>query len=167
MTTVVLVTDQNYFPRARRTIMDIRSRGKWNGDIVLITVDWYASPTFLEFYDVIAYPVSHIDTYPLLIQYQHCPIRPTCDNREYHKLTQWDKFYVFHPYFRKWKKVIYIDAGLRVVDDIQYLDEIPCDKVLIAPDDAPSYDITKRFGGIIETDRNTEIVYRLFQNYNP
>jgi hypothetical protein len=36
----------------------------------------------------------------------------------------------------------------------------------MAQDDAPAYDTCKRFGGIIETDRNPEVVDRLFQEYD-
>jgi hypothetical protein len=167
MSVVVLVTDHNYFYKARRTIIDVRTRGNWKGDIVLITVDYNASNDFLTFYNVTSFPVQHIDTSYLLAQYQQCPIRPTDDDRQYLKLVQWDKFYVFHTFFRKWKKVIYLDAGLRVLDDICYLDEIPCYHTLLAPDDAAPNDHVKRFGGIIEIDKNEAAVSRLFQKYNP
>lgn len=58
-----------------------------------------------------------------------------------------------------------LDAGLRVLDRIQILADLPCKGVLMAPDDAAGYDTEKRFGGIIETDRNP-IVGKLFQEYD-
>jgi hypothetical protein len=39
-TVVVLLTDTHYFKKAKNTIIDLRTRGKWNGEIVLITVDF-------------------------------------------------------------------------------------------------------------------------------
>jgi len=145
--------------------MDVRSRGEWTGDLVLITVGFNAPSNFLDYYRVTPFRVEHLDTAALLQQYRDIPIRPTCDNREFTKLTQWDKFYVFHHWFQQWERVIYLDAGLRVFDKIQYLADIPCEGVIMAPDDAPSYDTQKRFGGIIETDRNPAVVARLFEEY--
>ena len=166
-TVVVTLTDQAYFRKAKRTICDVRARGEWTGDLVLITVGFHAPANFLDFYRVTPYYVDHIDTAYLLEQYKKQPIRPTCDNREFGKLTQWDKFYVFDPYFKQWDKVVYLDAGLRVLDRISYLADLPCNGVIMAPDDAAPYDQEKRFGGIIETDRNPEVVAKLFAEYDP
>jgi len=164
-TVVVTLTDKGYFHKCKRTILDIRSRGEWTGNLVLITVDFDAPPNFLDFYRITQKRVSHIDCSNVLEAYKTRPIRPTCDNREFAKLTQWDKFYAFDPFFAQWDKVIFMDSGLRVLDKIQYLAELSCDNVLMAPDDAAPYDTTKRFGGIIETDRNPEVVSRLFEEY--
>jgi len=164
-TVVVTLTDKGYFHKCKRTLLDIRSRGEWTGDLVLITVDFDAPPNFLDFYRITQKRISHIDCSNVLEAYKTRPIRPTCDNREFAKLTQWDKFYAFDPFFAQWDKVIFVDSGLRVLDKIQYLAELPCDNVLMAPDDAAPYDTSKRFGGIIETDRNPEVVSRLFEEY--
>lgn len=164
---VVTLTDKNYFEKARRTILDVRTRGSWNEDIVLITVGFDAPTNFLEFYNIIPYRVEHLDTSILLQAYSNNPILPTCDNRETKKLTQWDKFYVFDKYFERWDKVIYVDAGLRVFNTILNLLELDCTGCIMAPDDAPSYDQHKRFGGIIEHNRNINIVEELFKEYNP
>ena len=166
-TVVVTLTDAGYYHKARRTIIDIRSRGEWTGDLVLITVGFDAAPNFLDYYKVTPFRVEHIDTSVLLEKYKQCPIRPTCDNREWGKLTQWDKFYVFDKWFIQWSKVIYLDAGLRVLDRIEYLANISCNGLLMAPDDTPEYDTQKRFGGIIETDKNVDAVNELFTEYSP
>lgn len=164
-TAVVTLTDQAYYHKAKRTILDIRSRGEWTGDLVLITVGFDAPPNFLDYYRIIGKRVEHIDTSKVIEAYKTHPIRPTCDNREFAKLTQWDKFHVFNPFFAYWDRVIFIDAGLRVLDRIQYLADLPCENILLAPDDAPTYDTEKRFGGIIETDRNLEVANELFEEY--
>lgn len=162
---VVTLTDAVYFSKAKRTIMDVRSRGEWKEDLVLITIGFDAPANFLEYYRVIPMRMEHLDTSLLLDAYKQQPIRPTCDDRETKKLTQWDKFYVFHERFREWNRVIYLDAGLRVFDRVEHLACLPCDGVLLAPDDAAPYDSTKRFGGIIEIDRHPATVERLFQEY--
>lgn len=161
-TVVVTLTDEAYFHKAKNTINDVRSRGKWDGDLVLITIGFDA-PTDMN---IINYRVEHINTSGIINAYRSHPIRRTCDNREFDKLTQWDKFYVFDSYFLKWDKVIFLDAGLRVFDKIQYLADIPCNGQIMAPDDAPHYDVSKRFGSIIETDRNPEVVKKLFDEYD-
>jgi hypothetical protein len=164
-TVVVTLTDARYFNRAKRTIIDTRTRGKWMGEIVLITVGFDAPSNFLDYYDIIPFRVEHIDTFGLLEKYKQNPIKPTCDNREYAKLTQWDKFYVFHEYFLKWNKVLYMDAGLRVFQSIEYLLGIDCTNAIYAPDDAPLYDSTKRFGGIIDMECNPIVLNELFKEY--
>ena len=41
MTTVfVLLCNEVYFERAKRTIKDVRTVGNWKGDVVLMTVDY-------------------------------------------------------------------------------------------------------------------------------
>jgi hypothetical protein len=166
-TVVVTLTDQGYFQKAKRTIIDVRSRGEWTGELVLITVGFDAPQNFLDYYRILPFRVEHIDTSSMVQQYRDNPIRPTCDGREFGKLTQWDKFYVFHTFFRSWDKVIYLDAGLRVLDSISYLADLPCTNVIMAPDDASPYDNDKRFGGIIETDRHPVVVERLWKEYAP
>ena len=52
-TVVVTLTDAGYFSRAKRTIIDVRSRGEWTGDIVLITVGFDAPRNFLDYYNII------------------------------------------------------------------------------------------------------------------
>lgn len=165
-TVVVTLTDQGYFHKAKRTLIDVRSRGEWTGDLVLVTVGFDAPRNFVDYYNISVFRVEHIPTDDVVEKYRTTPIRPTCDNREFAKLTQWDKFYLFDPMFKKWDRVIYLDAGLRVLDRIQHLADLPCDNSILAPDDAAPYDSSKRFGGIIETDRNPDVVDRLFQEYD-
>lgn len=162
---VVTLTDAGYYHKVKRTIADIRSRGEWTEDLVLITVGFDAPHNFLDFYRVIPFRIEHIDTSYLLEQYRVCPIRPTCDNREFGKLTQWDKFAVFDNWFKQWNRVIFFDAGIRIVDSIRYLADLPCDGVLMAPDDCAPYDETGVFSKIIEVDRNPSVVNQLFQEY--
>lgn len=153
MTTVVVtLSDAGQAHRARRTIVDLRTRGEWRGDIVWIAVDFDPPANFVDFHRVRVHRVTHLDTSRLLEYYQRHPLRPTCDQRETRKLTQWDKFYVFDSWFLQWGRVLYLDAGLRVVDRVEHLLALDTTGVLFAPDDAAPDDTTKRFGGIIEVD---------------
>jgi hypothetical protein len=47
------VTDNAYFKKAKKTIVDLRSRGNWQGPIVLITIDFDLNANFKEFYNII------------------------------------------------------------------------------------------------------------------
>jgi hypothetical protein len=162
---VVTLTDAGYFHKAQKTISDIRTHGQWTEDLVLITVGFDAPHDFINDYKIIPYRIEHIDTSNLLEQYKTYPIRPTGDNREFSKLIQWDKFSVFDKWFLQWERVIYFDAGIRVVDSIQYLVDLPCEGTFMAPDDCAPYDESGVFSRIIEIDRNPPAVEKLFQEY--
>jgi hypothetical protein len=164
-TVVVTLTDAGYFSRAKRTIIDIRSRGEWTGDLVLITVGFDPSRNFLDFYNVIQKRVEHINTDNLIEQYNKYPLKTVLDNRHILKLTQWDKFYVFDDYFKQWDKVIFVDAGLRVFDKISILDNIPCEGKIMAPDDVPSYG-NQRFEAIMELSANPIAAEELVEEYS-
>ena len=38
-TVFALISDLNYFNKAKRTIIDLRTKGNWNKEIVLITIE--------------------------------------------------------------------------------------------------------------------------------
>lgn len=107
-TAVVTLSDANFFNRVKRTIIDIRTRGEWTGDLVLITVGFNPNKNFLDFYNVIQKRVDHINTDKLIEQYNQYPLTTIGDNRHILKLTQWDKFYVFDEWFKQWDKVIFL-----------------------------------------------------------
>ena len=56
-TVVVTITDAGYYHKAKRTIIDVRSRGKWTGDLVLITVGFDPNRNFCDFYNVTPFRV--------------------------------------------------------------------------------------------------------------
>jgi lipopolysaccharide biosynthesis glycosyltransferase len=58
------------------------------------------------------------------------------DKRELNKLSQWEKFHVFDPYFTQWKRIVYLDAGIRVLAPIQHLLDLEFENVILAPNDA-------------------------------
>ena len=51
-TVFVLVTDQNYFNKAKRTIIDLRTKGNWNKEVVLITIDFDLNSNFVLYLKV-------------------------------------------------------------------------------------------------------------------
>lgn len=138
-TVIVLITDERYFYKAKRTIIDIRSKGNWKGDIVMITIDFTLNENFKEFYNVIEMKFSNIDKEKIISM-----IGPNgfsnSDKRELYKLNQWEKIHVFDDSFKKWRRVIFFDAGLRVLDDIKFLLELDFKESFLAPKDGKSYE---------------------------
>ena len=133
-TTFALVTDIAYFNKAKKTIIDLRSRGNWQGSIVLITIDFHLNANFKDFYNITEVKFSEIDKTTLLEK-----IGPTgfsnSDKRELTKLNQWEKLHVFDDYFKQWQRVVFLDAGLRVLDDVSYLLSLDYKNKILAPID--------------------------------
>jgi hypothetical protein len=165
-TVVVTLTDRDYYPRAKRTIIDIRTRGKWSGELVLITIGFHPSKNFLDYYQVTKKYYDPISTSYLLEQYEKYPLKTVEDNRHLLKLAQWNKFYVFDDWFSQWRRVIFMDAGLRVFDSMEYLLELPFEGKLYAPDDLPSYDTQQGFERIMELSANPPAAELLLQEYS-
>lgn len=133
-TVFVLVTDSNYFNKAKRTVIDLRSKGNWFGDIVLITIDFHLNENFKQFYNVSEVQFDKIDKTNLLSKIGANGFSNS-DKREITKLNQWEKLHVFDDYFTKWQRVVFLDAGLRVLDDVKYLLELDYKCKLLAPTD--------------------------------
>ena len=102
-TVFALVTDRQYFDKARRTIIDLRSKGNWTKDIVLITIDFNLNANFKNFYNIIEQKFPVIDKTNLLSKIGKNGFTDTTDKREIHKLLQWEKLHIFDDYFRKWQ----------------------------------------------------------------
>ena len=133
-TTFVIVTDLNYFKKAKRTIIDLRTKGNWQKDIVIITIDFNLNDNFKEFYNIIEVQFNQIDKSELLNKIGNNGFSNS-DKREITKLNQWEKIHVFDDYFMKWNRVVFLDAGLRILDDVKYLLELDYKDKILAPKD--------------------------------
>jgi len=143
MTTVfVLVTDERYLSNAKKTIIDLRAVGQWNGDIVLINVDIpNLSPNFLNFYRITEKRFPEIkEKGELLDILRHTPFSDTIDGREIDKKNQWEKLHVMDPYFKKWERVVFLDAGLRVLHNVnETILQLDYHGKFLAPDDGGNF----------------------------
>jgi len=138
-TVFVLITDQNYFNKAKRTIIDLRTKGNWNKEVVLITVDFDLNTNFKDFYQITEAKFPSIDKTILLQKIGVNGFNDSTDKREINKLSQWEKLHVFDDYFSQWSRVVYLDAGLRVLEDVAFLLELDYKDRLLAPKDAKLY----------------------------
>jgi hypothetical protein len=161
-TVFVTLCDQGYYPKARRTIDELRTRGQWRGDVVLVAVDFKPEPLP----NVLVWEVTHVDTSNLVGQLKEHPLRQQADNRHLGKLYQWDKLYAFHECFRRWERVVFLDAGLRVFDSVQPLLDLEWRGKFLAPDDADPYDNGNRFGVQLDFPANPAVAYKLLENFS-
>jgi len=139
-TVFTLVSDFNYFNKAKRTIIDLRSKGNWKGDIVLITINFDLNTNFKDFYNVTEKKFTQIDKSILLFKIGQSGFLDTTDKREVTKLLQWEKLHIFDDYFSKWSRVVFFDSGLRILDDVKYLLEIDYKNKILAPKDGKLYE---------------------------
>lgn len=156
-TAFVLITDKLYFNKAIITITDLRTVGCWNNDIVLITIDFDLDENIKTQYQLIDVKFPQIDKSNLLKK-----IGPNgfsnSDKRELNKLNQWEKLHVFDNYFSKWKRIVYLDAGLRVLDDVKYVLELNYKNSILAPNDAsPNFNPDQIFKYQISYDNNDTV----------
>jgi hypothetical protein len=143
-TAFVSITDKGYFIKAEQTIKDLRSRGNWHGVVVLVTIDFDLTEEFKNKYDVIEWKFAPIDKTQLMRKIGSG--FSNSDKREINKLNQWEKLHIFDEYFTAWSRVVFLDAGLRVLDDVRYLLELDFKDAILAPDDsAPYYRADKIF----------------------
>jgi hypothetical protein len=168
-TVFTTLTDSTYFDKAKRTIRELRENGNWQGDIVLITVDFFAAaidPQFLKTYNVQEYHVNHIHTDTLVAKLRETPIKPMPDGRHFSKLTQWDKFYSFSPFFKRWECVAFLDAGIRVLDSVKPLLDLPWKNSFLAPDDSEPYDNGNRFNCQLDLEANPTVLKQLLKDFS-
>jgi hypothetical protein len=143
MTAVITLCDEKYFSKAVQTIQDIRTLGQYEGDLVLIAIDFQPPEAFINKYNIQVKTYPHLDTSVVVRQLKEKPL--TCgDGREINKLTQWCKLYVFDNYFSQWERIIFFDAGFRVLDNIKYYLDVPWEGCITALDDSHPED-KKRF----------------------
>ncbi len=147
---VTLVADQSFMCNAHKTIEDVRTMGKWKGDIVLIVVAHTPTPAELTWIAthrvLIYYKEKHVNVDELLSFYARAPMDGMADERHLHKTRQWNKLYVFDLWFlERWSRMVYLDAGLRVFDTLSHLLELPWHGQFLAPDDSAPGDNGKRF----------------------
>lgn len=158
-TVFVSLTDNLYYEKAMRTIRDLRTTGTWLGTIVLITIDVQLNNDIKELYNITDVSFPLIDKTHLLNQIKGG--FPDGDGRENHKLNQWEKLHVFDEYFKKWDRVVFLDAGLRVLDSVNYLLELDYKNSILAPNDAAPYNNPDKIFKYQLSSYNSELLNKI------
>ena len=164
-TAFVTLCDQPYLDKAIRTIKDIRGVGQWAGDLVLISVGFTLDEEIKKKYSITTVSFPPIDTDSILSHFRANPFTvPTCDGREFKKCTQWEKLNVFDTFFCKWERVVFVDAGLRILDSVDNFLCLEWRGRFLAPDDTWN-DPSKTFRCQLEIPNNEEYLRVLESNY--
>ena len=164
-TAFVTLCDEPYLHKAIRTIKDIRRVGQWTGDLVLITVGFTIDEEIKKKYSITTVSFPGIDTDSLLSHFRANPFTvPTCDGREFKKCTQWEKLHVFDSFFCKWERIVFVDAGLRLLDGVDNFLCLEWRGRFLAPDDTWN-DYSKRFRCQLELPKNEEHLRVLENKY--
>jgi hypothetical protein len=164
-TTFVLVTDRNYFDKAKITINDLTTAGKWDGSIVLITLDFDLEEDYKTSKNIIEKKFPAIDKSHLIKEIGPDGF-PASDKRELFKLNQWEKLHVFDTYFLQWDRVVFLDAGLRVLDDVSCLLELDFKNKILAPIDGKQMVDSDEFIFRNQLDHsNTENINRVIDDF--
>ena len=160
----VTLTDKSYYPRALKTIQDLRTHGEWEGDILLLCVE-FDPPAELETLDIFSQRLFHINHQPLFDSWAKYPLQPMADNRHYGKVYQWDKLQVFRPeILQRWDRIVFLDAGLRVTGPVAPLLALE-GPGFFAPDDADPYDNGNRFRVQLDLPANPSCTERLLSTF--
>lgn len=154
----VTLCDQAYYAKAKATILDLRGRGRWAGALVLVSVDFAPDASFLREQRVECVSFDRVDTTYLLGAYRDFPLTKA-DGRQFTKTAQWEKLHLFQPFFMKWSRCVFLDAGLRVCDEVSFLLEVPWEgKFLSSAGEG-------RLGGQLEPEGNPEALARFLEDY--
>jgi hypothetical protein len=127
-----------YLEKAKYTINELRTVGKYKDDIVLlIGNDLKDENIHLE--NVIIKYFPDIDRSQIVERLRKKPV--SFDGREFSKPFQWHKVHIFDAYFKRWKKCLYIDAGMHIFKPIEKIINLDCTNKIIAHSDAyPTYE---------------------------
>jgi hypothetical protein len=137
---VVIVSNNKYFPRALETIKSIRNTGAYNGSLVFVYGNDITKQQLEMLQDFFVIPkyFQDINLNPIVQKLQEK--RYNGLDRKLGKLFCYHKFHLFNTYFKKWKKIFYIDCGMRIFKPIQPFLEIDCQNKILANSDAqPKY----------------------------
>ena len=164
-TAFVTLCDERYLHKAILTIKDIRGVGQWTGDLVLITVGFTLPEEIRKKYSVSTVSFPRIPTESLLAHFRANPfMEPTCDGREFTKTIQWEKLHVFDSFFCQWERIVFLDAGLCLLDGVDNFLSLEWKGRFLAPDDTWNDD-SKRFRCQIEIPKNEEYLQILDSTY--
>lgn len=140
---VVLVCNKLYFEKLKITLNQLRIIGKWLGDIALIHGEDILPDEILDLKKnkliTEAFLVPEFDTTQIVNKRKMYNISGT-DGRIFTKCFQYHKIYVFSTFMKKWEKILYIDTGMIILDDINIFFTLDTSNSILAHSDAyPTY----------------------------
>ena len=130
---IILFCNLDYLQKAIQTILQIRTTGKYNDDIVLIhTEELTTQSNYIQYlnetFNVILCKVNTLDLSNI-----HNYLS-TYKDVEWHSITKsfwFHKFYVFNTYFKGWDRVLYLDCGTHIYQDINSIFDLDCTNSIV------------------------------------
>jgi hypothetical protein len=164
MNVVVVLSNEKDKHRAADTLQKVREIGQWTGDLVWMAIAFSPDPSFVEKWSITVLKRPMLEVHWLWDLRQKHPFTDT-DDREKSKLIQFSKWRVFDCEFRKWRSMLYLDAGMHIANPIAPLFSVPHTDRFVAPDDRfPFNDPHKTFR--IQWDaKSMPDVYRDLESY--
>lgn len=171
---IVLLCNKKYLDKCIKTIFDLKTIGKYNkieDKIILIKGDdWDLNNISKEYKNIIENNCLLIHFSDLNLDEIHkkhleYPYSSPWDNH-ISKTFQWHKFYIFHSYFKQYKKILYLDVGIKIYSDIHPLFKIDCTNKLLAHSDAYPYQNGWKLKIQFEMEANKDCAVQLENNYN-
>lgn len=139
MSVVVVLSNDKDQHRAMDTLQKVRESGEWTGDLVWMAIAFSPDPSFVEKWSILVMKRPVLDVQWLWDLREKYPFTGT-DGREQSKLIQFSKWRVLDCDFCQWRSLLYLDAGMHIVNPIAPLFAIPHAHRLIAPDDRFPFD---------------------------
>lgn len=166
---IVLIANKGYQSKLENTLRQIRKQGAWKKDIVYVYGnDMIQQTKLLQYYEkqyqVTTVYFPDLDTSYRIEEIKKRPFTfATHDSREYRLPFQFHKLYLFHTYFKKWNKILYIDAGTTIFHPLTiWTDNLDCTGSLIAMEENAHGDFTCQW----EQKSQPDIYQDLTKNYN-
>lgn len=140
---VVLVCNKLYFQKLKVTLNQLKNIGKWKGDVVLIHGDDILPEDIINLKEnrliTDSFLVPEFDTSQIINNRRLHNISGS-DGRIFTKCFQYHKIYVFSKFMKKWEKILYIDTGMVILDDINIFFTLDTSNSILAHSDAyPTY----------------------------
>ena len=133
---VLFVCNKAYLRRMLDTLYQVRRFGRYRGDVVVVVGDDLKD----QLQSLSSHPLRLIPQYFPDLNLDQLKSRisgvAVSDGREYTKVFQWHKMYCFHPFLRKWKRVLYLDSGMHVYHSLAPFFALETEGKLVAHSDA-------------------------------
>lgn len=139
MSVVVVCCDEKDQHRAKPTLEQVRTFGKWVGVLIWIALDFDPDPEFVCKWNIQVLRKKAYDMLWLWKIRQQYPFQDT-DGRECSKLIQFSKWRVFSPEFKIYKSLLYLDTGMHIQHPIEPIFHIEHKNKILAPDDRFPFD---------------------------
>jgi len=160
----VFICNKNYLSKFIKTCTQLIENGCYNGNICLIIGDdlnetiktnefIIKNKIIIKYFPDIIFPKSFYEINDNI----------NTDGRNILKKFQWHKLYLFNIFLKKWNYILYIDCGMNIFSNINYIIECKMKHTLLAHSDAyPTYEwkLNTQF------DKNNKLYHNLNNNYN-